>query len=300
MSSQQYQDNIATVLTKIREAEAVVVGGASGMSTANGHNFYERSKYWIDHFSDFERKYGIRNNFDALYYKYPTSEERWAYLSKHATLMFDTPPGQTYRDLHQIIKDKNYFIISTNQNMQFSKLFSDEKMYFPQGDAHWLQCSMPCHDQVYPAEEVVRNMASLIEDTRVPIELIPKCPECGGEMEPWIRSYDFLEGSFWGNMLNKYKAFLNENWNKKIVFIELGVGPMTPNIIKYPFSKMTFKWPQAFLIRINIGESPTSIELRDKAITFDANIAHVLSDLALHLNSFGGREFLKKERSCVE
>ncbi|MMZ43448.1 hypothetical protein D1872_49970 [compost metagenome] len=282
MLSQQYQENISTILQKIREAEAIVVGGASGMSTANGHDFYGHSKYFIDNFSEFEKNYGVRGNFESLYYKYPTSEERWAYLSKHGTLMFDTPPGQTYLDLYKLIKDKNYFIISTNQDMQFSKLFPDEKICLPQGDAHWFQCGNPCHDEVYYAEEMLRNMADNIVDTRIPTELIPKCPVCGGEMEPWIRSYVFLEGGLWKDGIKRYQTFLNENSHKKVVFIELGVGRMTPNIIKYPFSQMTYNWQNAFLVRINQGEAPTPM-LKNKSITMDADIAQVLHDLTSHM-----------------
>lgn len=56
----QYEDMLATILQKIEEAEAVVVGGASGMSTANGHDFYgPDSKYWLDNFSEFKEKYGL-------------------------------------------------------------------------------------------------------------------------------------------------------------------------------------------------------------------------------------------------
>ncbi|HIG0358567.1 TPA: NAD-dependent protein deacetylase [Clostridium sporogenes] len=280
MESKQYEENIATVLQKIKEAEVIIVGGASGISTANGHDFYNNSKYWRDNFSEFEKNYGIRGNFEALYYRYQTSEERWAYLAKHCTLMFDTPPGQTYIDLHKIIKDKEHFIITTNQDMQFSKLFSEEKICLPQGDAHYLQCAKPCHDQVYPAEEIVRNIAANIQDTRIPKELIPRCPVCGGEMEPWIRSYVFLEGSFWKESFRKYKTFLAQNANKKVVFIELGVGPMTPNIIKYPFNQMAYRWPQAYLVRINKGEEPTPRELEDKILTLDQDIGQVLRDLA--------------------
>lgn len=283
MISQQYQDNINLILQKIREADTIIVGGASGMSTANGHDFYGHSKYWIDNFSEFEKNYGVRGNFEALYYDYPTSEERWAYLSKHCTLMFDTPAGQTYKDLHKLIKDKNYFIITTNQDMQFSKLFSEEKICLPQGDAHWLQCGRGCHDNIYPAEEIVRNMARNIEDTRIPTELIPRCPVCGGEMEPWIRSFVFLQGSFWEESINKYKKFLAENAHKKVLFIELGVGSMTPNIIKYPFTEMVYSWSNAFLVRINKGEAPTPESLKDKILTMDDNIAQVLSDLASHI-----------------
>lgn len=279
MTTQHYQEHLATIARKLEEADAVLVGGASGMSTANQHDFYGYSKYFRDNFGEFRDAYGIRNLCDALYYRYQTSEERWAYLSKHGALLYDEPPGKTYVDLHALIKDKNYFIVTTNQDLQFSKLFPDEKLCYPQGTSHHLQCGIPCHDAVYPSEEAVRTMAANITGTRVPKDLIPKCPRCGADMEPWFRSPVFLEGAFWQAGMRKYQDFIDQNSQKKILLIELGVGSMTPNIIKHPFSVATYHWPQAFLLRINKGEPPTHELLRPKAITLDADIAQVLHDL---------------------
>lgn len=252
------------------------------MSTANQHDFYGYSKYFRDNFSAFQKNYGIRSLCDALYYRYPSSEERWAYLAKHGALMYDQPPGQTYVDLHDLIKDKHYFIVTTNQDMQFSKLFPDEKLCYPQGTSHWLQCGVACHDEVYPSEASVREMSVHIRDTRVPAALIPTCPRCGAEMEPWIRSRVFLEGKFWQNGMHRYQNFVEQNSHKKIVLLELGVGPMTPNIIKNPFSVATYHWPQALLVRINKGEPPTHELLKQKTITLDADIGMVLRDLVAH------------------
>ena len=286
MSDQlQYQNNISTIYQKIQDADAILVGGAAGMSAANQHDFYGYSKYFRDHFNEFQRKYGISNLCDALYHNYPSSEERWAYLAKHGRLMFDQPAGQTYFDLHKLIHDKNYFIITTNQDLQFSKLFPDEKLCYPQGTSHWLQCGRPCHDEVYPSEEVVRKIASHITDTRIPSELIPRCPRCGAEMEPWFRSPVFLEGAHWENYMRKYQNFIEQYSQKNIVLLELGVGLMTPNIIKNPFSVATYHWPDAFLVRINKGEPPAHNLLRNKTITMDADIAHVLRDLVAYAES---------------
>ncbi|HBP0978986.1 TPA: NAD-dependent protein deacetylase [Pseudomonas aeruginosa] len=285
MTDQNYKDHIPEIARRIEEADAILVGGASGMSTANQHDFYGYSKYFRDNFSEFQDAYGIRNLCGALYYRYKTSEERWAYLSKHGALLFDEPPGQTYVDLHAMIKDKNYFIVTTNQDLQFSKLFPDEKLCYPQGTSHYLQCGVPCHDDVYPSEEAVRTMAANITGTRVPKDLIPKCPRCGEEMEPWFRSPVFLEGTFWQSYMRKYQDFIEQNSHKKILLIELGVGPMTPNIIKHPFSVATYHWPKAFLVRINKDEPPTHELLRNKTITLDADIADVLRDLRTHMQA---------------
>lgn len=274
-----YQTQLQTILDKIDAAEAVVIGGASGMSTANGHDFYNRSDYFLKHFSEYEQKYGYHGNFQALYHHYPNSAARWGYLAKHGALMFDEPAGQTYRDLFELVGDKDYFVITSNQDMQFSKVFDEERIAYPQGDAHWLQCAKPCHDKVYPAEEALRTMAASIKDCCVNPATIPHCPVCGGEMEPWIRSYEFLEGEFWAEKLNQYQDFVVKNHNKNILFMDFGVGRMTPNIIKYPFSQMTNAWKNAFLVRINRNEDFFPPMREDKAVVMDHCIAEALRDL---------------------
>lgn len=94
MTTSHYQDQIALIAQRLEDADAVLVGGASGMSTANQHDFYGYSKYFRDHFGKFQQNYGIRSLCYALYHRYPSSEERWAYLAKHGALMYDQPPGQ--------------------------------------------------------------------------------------------------------------------------------------------------------------------------------------------------------------
>ena len=100
----------------------------------------------------------------------------------------------TYLDLLQLLQDKNYFIVTTNQDTQFSKAFPEENISPIQGDWRYFQCSSRCHDQVYFNKEQVEEMYANIEGTRIPTELIPVCPKCGQEMEPWVRSCVFLEG----------------------------------------------------------------------------------------------------------
>lgn len=79
--------------------------------------------------------------------------------------------------------------------------------------------------------------------------------------------------------MDRYQDFIKQNSHKKIVLLELGVGPMTPNIIKHPFSIAAYHWANAFLVRINKGEPPTHDLLKEKTITLDCDIAQVLSDL---------------------
>ena len=69
------------------------------------------------------------------------------------------------------------------------------------------------------------------------------------------------------------KDFLNKNENEEILFIELGVGYMTPKIIKYSFWNQMKKIPKGKYISINLEENhvPKEIESRNLIITGDIN-----------------------------
>ncbi|MFP5109510.1 Sir2 silent information regulator family NAD-dependent deacetylase [Neobacillus sp. C211] len=276
MLSQQYQDN--TLLKKIQEAEAIVVGGAAGMSEAIGHSFYHTDENFLKHFGKFADKYGIKNLFEGFYYRFSTREERWAYLATEIKFLYDAEAGRPYLDLLQLLQGKNYFIVTTNQDSQFSKTFPEEKVSPIQGDMRYFQCGSRCHDQVYFNKEQVENMYANIDGTRIPTELIPFCPKCGQEMEPWVRSYVFLEGSSYRRELMKYNEYLIKNKDKKVLFLELGVGTMTPMFIKEPFWNMTYSWPDAFYITINPKDALLPRELKGKGLAIHEDTAVVLQD----------------------
>ncbi|UTR15280.1 hypothetical protein MM221_01395 [Salipaludibacillus sp. LMS25] len=280
MISQLYQENIDTLLQKIQEAEAIVVGGAAGMSAAAGYNWYRDDGNFRKHFNIFAQEYGIDSIFGGFYYKFRTEEERWAYLATLINFVAEVPTGQPYKDLYQILSGKDYYILTTNQDTQFSQVFPEEKVSAIQGNWTYLQCSGPCHDGIYPYTEQAKELCAHIEGTRIPSHMVPKCPECGGPMELWVRSFVFLEGAKFRDEHKKYREFLLENQHKKVLFLELGVGLMTPMFIKEPFWNMTHSWPNAYYITINPNPEHNILpgELKDKGLAVNEDIAQVLRD----------------------
>ncbi|MCM3109753.1 deacetylase SIR2 [Lederbergia lenta] len=279
MLTQQYQNIIGTILEKIEEADAIVVGGAAGMSAAGGYNWYLDDENFREHFNVFAEKYGIDSIFGGFYYKFRTEEERWAYLATLINFVTEVPIGQPYKDLYEIIKDKNYYILTTNQDTQFLQVFPEEKVSAIQGNWTYLQCSGPCHDGIYPYAEQANELCAHIDGTKIPSDMVPKCPECGGPMELWVRSFVFLEGEKYRDEHHKYRTFLLENQNKKILFLELGVGQMTPMFIKEPFWNMTYTWPDAYYITINPKDALLPQELKNKGLAVHEDIATVLSNV---------------------
>lgn len=279
-NNKNYEEQVRSLMAHIQEADAIVVGAASGMSAAAGYrHYYEHDKDFVDNLGDFEKKYGYRNSFDGFYYRYRTSEERWAFIAKNLCMILDAKTGQPYKDLFEILKDKNYYILTTNQDTQFDRVFPEEKISAIQGDWRYFQCSRRCHDELYDSVKTLHKLKDAIDsELKVPSDMIPHCPKCGAEMEPWVRSWVFLEGKKYREEHSKLNAFLKKNMHKKILFLELGVGRMTPMFIQEPFWNMTYSWPNAFYITINPKDAIVPEELKQKGLAIHEDIARVLAD----------------------
>lgn len=279
--STDYEEQVELLATHIRDAQAIVVGAASGMSAAAGFlHYYERDADFVKTFGDFEKKYGFHNTFDGFYYRYRTSEERWAFIAHYLCMILDAETGQPYRDIYEILKNKNYHILTTNQDTQFIRTFPEEKISAIQGDWRYFQCSHRCHDELYPAEGIRQQMDAAIDsDLKIPSDMIPRCPKCGAELEPWVRSWVFLEGKKYKEEYRKLNQFLEENQKKKILFLELGVGRMTPMFIQQPFWNLTYSLPDAFYITVNPKDAVIPRELKNKGLAIHEDIAKVLTDV---------------------
>ena len=177
-----------------------------------------------------------------------------------------------------MLKDKNYFIVTTNQDMQLHDLFPESNISTIQGDWGFIQCKNCCHDAVYPNKEIIYKLYNNIKDCKVPNEMIPRCPKCGGLMEPWVRGYDFLEGTKYKEEYKKWTDFLLKNKEKNILFLELGVGRMTPMFIQEPFWSMVYAFPKASYITINPKHAIVPNLIANKSHAIKEDIAPVFHD----------------------
>lgn len=89
----------------------------------------------------------------------------------------------SYKMLFELVKDKNYFVLTTNVDHQFQKAgFDKNRIFYMQGDYGLFQCCKPCHNATYDNEKVILRMFAEQRNMRIPSELIPKCPKCGKPM----------------------------------------------------------------------------------------------------------------------
>ena len=261
----------------LKQADAVVVGAGAGLSAAAGLTY--GGERFMRYFADFHAAYGIADMYSGGFYPYETSEEYWAWWSRHIYCKrYIDPPKPVYDALQTILQNKAYFVITTNVDHCFQRAgFDKKRLFYTQGDYGLFQCSVPCRNKTYDNEQQIRRMVKLQKDMRIPSELIPHCPVCGKPLTVNLRSDDtFVQDDGWQAAYERYEAFLRAHEKGRVLYLELGVGGNTPAIIKYPFWRYTLQNPQAVYACINRGESFCPPQIADRSICIDADIGEVL------------------------
>ena len=278
-----YEDQSSKAAENIRNADCVIIGAGAGASTAAGIQY--GGKRFTDNFAEFIKKYGeyyMTDMYAAGFYPYPSEEAKWGYWSKHALMnRFDPPALPLYTELYDIVKNKEYFVLTTNVDHQFYKAGFDEKRIFAtQGDYGKIQCQKACHPKTYDAKDLFRKMDKARRDCLIPSELVPKCPVCGGNMAMNLRCDNyFVEDEAWHEAADRYAGFLEQNKDKKVVLLELGVGFNTPIIIRFPFEKMVRENSSYSLIRMNMDEAVVPESFGERAIGIGGDMAKAITDI---------------------
>ena len=273
-------EKIETLKQEIETAGAIVIGAGAGMSTSAGMS-YDGERF-EKNFADFHKKYGIRDMYSGGFYPYDTLEEYWAWWSRQIMVnRYEAGVGKPYQDLLELVKDKDYFVITTNVDHQFQLAgFDKKRLFYTQGDYGLWQCSKPCHQKTYDNEETVRQMAAEQKNMKIPSELIPKCPVCGAPMTMNLRcDMTFVQDDGWYAASNRYQDFIRRHEGLHILFLELGVGGNTPGIVKFSFWRMTEENPKAVYACINLGEAYAPKEIADRSLCIDGDIGEVLKKL---------------------
>ena len=278
-STGNYSDNLQRLKRAIDEADAVVIGAGAGLSTSAGFTY--SGERFEKYFSEFREKYGFEDMYAGGFYPYEKPEEKWAFWSRYIFInRYMDAPKPVYEQLLALVKDKDYFVITTNVDHCFQKAgFDKARLFYTQGDYGLFQCSVPCTPVTYDNEDMVRDMMEQQSDMKIPSELVPTCPVCGEPLTMNLRSDDtFVEDEGWHRAAGRYHQFLRSH-DGKVLFLELGIGYNTPSIIKFPFWQMTAENPDATYACINYGEAMYPEEIQPQTIAIDGDIGEVIGDV---------------------
>ena len=291
-----WEENLQRLKNGTENAEAIVIGAGAGLSTAAGYTYSgERFDHW---FFDFKERLGLTDMYSGGFYPFPDDETRWAFWARNIYVnRCMAPPKPVYDDLLALVRDRNYFVITTNVDHCFQRAgFAKDRLFYTQGDYGLFQSVDGRVKKTYENEEWVRKaMAAqgfvpdengifrLPEDRqismRIPRGLIPVCPD-GSPAAMNLRVDDtFVEDDGWHAAADRYAAFLRANEGRRILFLELGVGGNTPMIIKYPFWAMTAENPNAIYACLNYGEACAPDAIKDRSICLNGDIQRILTEL---------------------
>lgn len=263
----------------INKSDAIIIGAGAGLSTSAGIDY--GPKNFKKNFPELVLKYRMTDMYTSSFYQFQTEEERWSYWAKHINYLYNVDAKEVCMKLYELLKDKNYFVITTNVDGQFLKAgFAEDKVFEVQGSLSKIQCSVGCHNKLYDDLDLVKEMIKKDHDCKVPTELVPICPVCHEKMEVNLRKDAFfVEDEHWDKLNDNYENFIKQNKNKKLLLIELGVGFNTPSIIRFPFENMTLKFKDTTLIRVNDKYSDLVYEIQDKSILINDDCANFISEL---------------------
>ena len=291
------ENRISKLRESIRKADAVLIGAGAGLSTAAG--FLYSGKRFDRYFRDFSRAYGFRDMYSGGFYPYRTKEAFWAFWSRYVWInRYMDAPKDTYALLLRLVRDKDWFVLTTNVDHCFEKAgFDRRRLFCTQGDYGLFQCTKPCCSKTWGNEETVRRMVlaqgfgigdrgelTLPEGRQavmeVPSALLPVCPSCGRPLTMNLRSDDrFVEDEAWHKAAAAYEAWVTAHQGGAVVYLEIGVGYNTPGIIKYNFWQQVVQNENAVYACLNAEEDPVPEAIRARSLVIGGDAHEILQEL---------------------
>ena len=291
------EEQLKRLKDELTTADAIVIGAGAGLSTSAGLTY--SGERFDRYFFDFKRRFGITDIYSGGFYPFPNEETRWAWWARHIYFnRYVDPPKPVYQELLELVKDKNYFIVTTNVDHQFRRAgFDKARLFYTQGDYGLFQSVNSKLQKTYDNEEwVYRAMEAqgFVRDEngvfqvpddrniqmRIPTGLIPKCPDDGSNVVMNLRSDDsFVEDEGWHRASAAYADFLKKHENDHVLYLELGVGSNTPVIIKYPFWQMTLANKNATYACLNYSEAYCPEEIAVQSICLDGDIGETFEQM---------------------
>lgn len=276
-------DKINELIAQVNEADAIVIGAGSGMSNAAGMDFwYTASPLFMKYMKYYYDKYHFKGIFNGFYNRFDSEEERWGFLLYAYKLIFEEPAQKpTYEYLKTLIANKPAHYITTNQDGLFKRYLGEKNVSEIQGSWYFLQSSNTSTDKnLYDAEKIVNELLPKVQNHKLSREYFPTSPVDEAKLIPWVRGPEFLEDKRYNDEYQKFNHFMAKHKGKKILFLEMGVGRMTPMFIQEPFWEMTHYLKNSFYININPKDAVTNPIIQDRSLLIKDDINEVLKEAA--------------------
>lgn len=186
---------------------------------------------------------------------------------------------RAYRNLYEMIQQKNYFVITTCIDENIKKAaFDTGRLVEPCGNYELFQCSEKCCSELYPSKDFSDLVyQAILDNVGLDSLEIPKCPVCGKALayNNILCEQNYVEEGY-QKQWEKYTKWLQGTLNKKLCILELGVELNLPSIIRWPFEKVAFYNQKASFFRVNESLYQMTENLSDKGVSIAKNAVDFL------------------------
>jgi len=272
------------IADSINKSERILIGGGAGLSASVGID-YTDTKTFSRLFPRWVEK-GYRMQYEFIGFEEWTEGERWAYWATHMNHVFyDYPSSPVYEKLRDIIKKRDFYVITSNADGMFIKSgFEPERVFQAQGNYDRLMCMKRCTQETWHTKPYIeRTLAAIDHETfSVADSAIPLCPRCNGKMTVAFRQREDYE-----EWVNRYEAWINGVMDKRLTVMEFGVGFNTPGVIRRPFEYLVYSHNNVLFVRVNrsyvnytnTGHPQIPYEIKNKSISVNGDAADFIERL---------------------
>ena len=271
-------ENLKPAAEAIQAADAILIGASNGLSITEGLHLFADNQAFQELFGDLRQKYGLRSLLQCMGARWPSEEEKWGFWSRLIHhYCGEYQPTPVMDDLQALIGDRDYFIVTSNGECHFELSgFAPENIYEIEGNWLTMQCACSCHSTLYPTLDLAEKMAAAEHGGKIPSELVPRCPRCGGPMEIHMEGCPgFIPDAAAEQRL---QTFLRRYHDKKLAVLELGIG-WRNQLIKAPLMRLVAQEPNAVYVTINLGEIYIADDIRGRSFELDGALSDVLAEL---------------------
>ncbi len=271
-------NNLETIVEMIKDSDAILIGASNGLSISEGYNIFADDDRFKKVFGDFREKYGIRSALQGAMTANNTDNEMWSYIGRMAQNYSTETP--LMKELHELVKDKPHFILTSNTDGHFQKAgFKPDKVFELEGNLTEMYCPNLCYGEVIDGEELIDEMLKHEVGTEIPDEYLPKCSHCGSVLKPHLPDgHFFFQDNNYNKRYQNFQEFLEKYHNKKLLILELGIGPYN-QMIKAPLMQIAYAEPNANYVTFNKGQIYIAPEIVSKSIGIDGDLSSIIPEM---------------------
>lgn len=275
---------IEIIAHSIKTSERILIGGGAGLSASAGIDYTDSETFsrlfprWVEQ--------GYRMQYEFIGFENWTEGERWAYWATHLNhVFFEFPPSPEYTKLHEIVKDRDYYVITSNADGMFIKSgFDPDRVFQAQGNYERLMCMKHCTGETWHAKPFIDTAIVNFDHEAFSVKdsAIPLCPNCGGAMTVAFRMRED-----YGEWAERYQNWINGVMDKKMTVMELGVGFNTPGVIRHPFEYLVYSHNNVLFVRVNrsyqnyanTGHPQIPVQIKEKSISVNGDAGEFINRL---------------------